>query len=260
MNIIVFDTETTNLEKPFAYNIGFKIVNVDTNETLYKGDFVAEQVWHNRELFTTAYYADKRESYVSRMRGKTCTMAKMGYITQLMSRLIADFEIVGAYAYNSPFDDRVFKWNCDWYKIKNPFDNIPIFDIRGYVHKYIAFTQEYKDFCEKYGYFTESGNYSTTAETVYRFITNNTDFIEEHTALADSEIEYEILQYCLNKGATLNTEYKVYKSIPRAREKQLIVRDTEGLDYVFPYDKIRILKEKDLKTFIYLKKLLDNQE
>jgi hypothetical protein len=34
------------------------------------------------------------------------------------------------------------------------------------------------------------------AENVYRFIINNTDFIESHTALEDAEIETVILAYC----------------------------------------------------------------
>ena len=76
MRIAVFDTETTSLEKPFCYNIGYVIYDTETGERLIKHDFVAEQIWHNRELFTTAYYAEKRDEYISRMRGKTCEMKK----------------------------------------------------------------------------------------------------------------------------------------------------------------------------------------
>ena len=59
MKIVVFDTETTNLEKPFCYNIGYAIFNTDTQECLIAKDFVVEQVWHNKALFETAYYAEK---------------------------------------------------------------------------------------------------------------------------------------------------------------------------------------------------------
>ena len=227
MRIAVFDTETTSLEKPFCYNIGYIIYDTETGERLIKHDFVAEQIWHNRELFTTAYYAEKRDEYINRMRGKTCEMKKLGHITQIMCREFADFEVVAAFAYNSPFDDKVFNFNCEWFKIKNPFDNIPIFDIRGYVHRKLAFTPEYKRFCENNEYYTESGNYSTTAETVYRFLTNNTEFIEEHTALADAEIELDILLKCIELGCEWNTEYKVYRTIQRVVDKQLEVKDTE---------------------------------
>ena len=38
MNICVFDTETTNLEKPFCYNIGFVIIDTDKWEILIQKD------------------------------------------------------------------------------------------------------------------------------------------------------------------------------------------------------------------------------
>lgn len=243
MNIVVFDTETVSLEKPFCYNIGYAIVEVESGKTLTKRDFVVEQVWHNPMLFITAYYADKRENYVKAMRSRKTILAKYGYICQTMIRDFAKFEVVGAYAYNSPFDDKVFTYNSDWFKCNNPFDNLPIFDIRGYAHQFMV-DNNFKAFCEKNGYLTETGNYSTTAETVYRYLTGNTDFIEDHTALSDSEIEAEILLECIKRGAAINTEYEVKRSIKREIEKTLTINTKEGEEFKFPYKSIRINKEK----------------
>lgn len=259
MRIVVFDTETTSIEKPFAYNIGYTIWDTDSGKALFKGDYVVEQVWHNRELFTTAYYSDKRDLYISRMRGKTVELDKIGHITSQMRRVFKLYNVECGFAYNSPFDDRVFTFNCDWFKIINPFDTIPIYDIRGYVHKYIAFTKDFQNFCEKHKYFTESGNYSTTAETVYRYIKNDTSFIEEHTALADSEIELEILLHCIKLGAEWGKDYKVYRSIPRTIDKTLEIKDIDGNLVQLPYNHILIRKEKNNKTRIYLKKKVDKQ-
>lgn len=235
MNIMVFDTETTNLEKPFCYNIGYVIYNTDDRQVIAKKDFVVEQVWHNPMLFTTAYYADKRELYVERMRARKVKMDKFGYITQQMCRDIKDFEIEHAFAYNSSFDERVFAFNCDWFKTINPFDNIAIHDIRGHVHKVIGWTDEFQAFCDANEYYTESGNYSTTAETLYRYLTENTEFVEEHTALADSEIECEILAYCVDMGCEWVTDYKVYRSITKNQIKQFEVIDAEGEKHIFEY-------------------------
>ena len=79
MNIVIFDTETAgSINNPFAYNIGYTIYNTDKHETLVSKDFVVEQVWHNTPLFSSAYYADKRPLYVSRMRGRKTKMSKFG--------------------------------------------------------------------------------------------------------------------------------------------------------------------------------------
>ena len=221
MNILVFDTETAgSFNKPFCYNIGYVIYDTETDRTLVSKDFVVEQVWHNDMLFTSAYYANKRPLYVNRMRARQTKMSKFGYICREMARDIENFNVTSAYAYNSPFDDNVFKFNCDWYKCINPFDNIPIFDIRGYVHEFLI-DNKYKEFCETYKFFTESGNYSTTAETVFRYVSYNLEFNEEHTALADSEIELEILLDMVRRGAKLETAYNVKMSIKREVEKEL---------------------------------------
>ena len=251
MNIMVFDTETTNLEKPFCYNIGYVVYNTDTAEIICKKEFVIEQVWHNPMLFVTAYYAEKKELYISRLKGRKCTLEKFGYATQTMYRDIKQYEIHHAFAYNSDFDVRVFEYNCDWFKCINPLDTVQVHDIRGQVHEKIAFDKIYQAYCETYELFTESGNYSTTAESVYKFIKQNDDFVEEHTALADSLIELEILLYCINKGCEYENDYKTYTTIPRTILKKFEVIDANGTSHKFDYtDKRKIRGEDGIRLII----------
>lgn len=208
MNVVVFDTETANMQKRFCYNVGYVILDISTGERLVERDFVVEQIWHNVELFATAYYADKRELYVKKMRSRKTVMDKWGYIMQTMIHDFKRFEVVCAYAYNSPFDDKVF--NCDWFKTQNPFDTIPIYDLMGLACDCITQYDNYHDYCEEHGFFTESETeYSITAETVYRFISDDPTFVEEHTALEDAKIEASILMRCLNMGAYPDREYPV---------------------------------------------------
>ena len=214
-NMVIFDTETTSLEKPFCYNIGYVIVTPKW-EVLKKREFVVEQIWHNLPLFNTAYYANKRPLYVTRLRVRdNITMEKFGYITQKMIRDFEKYDVRAAYAYNSPFDEKVFNFNCDWFKVINPFDDVPIFDIRGLVHAFIAETPAFKKFCDEHERFTESGNYSTTAETLFQYITGEVDFAEEHTALSDSEIEMQILKKCVELGGKIGIPYEAKRSIVR---------------------------------------------
>ena len=242
MNITIFDTETTSLDKPFCYNIGYVIVN-DKGETLIEREFIVEQVWHNLPLFESAYYANKRPLYVQAMRARAVKMDKFGYICAQMRRDFKNFEVSAAYAFNSAFDEKVFAYNCDWFKCLNPFDEIPIYDIRGYVHNSLI-SDKYKQFCENNSRFSDTGNYSTTAETVYQYITGLHDFEEAHTALNDAQIETTILFACIKAGASLGVDYKAKRSIPRAIERTLHVRTAEQTDYYFDYSKIRINKER----------------
>ena len=131
------------------------------------------------------------------MKARAIKMKKWGQITQEIRKIFKQYKVVAAYAYNSPFDEKVFNFNCNWFKTQNPFENLPIYDIRGYAHSKICTTEKYMDFCDMNNRLTESGNYSTTAESVYQYLSGNIEFEEEHTALADSVIDvetYEILK------------------------------------------------------------------
>ncbi len=242
MNICIFDTETTSLDKPFCYNIGYVIINTENWQTLCRRSFVVEQIWHNLPLFSSAYYANKRPIYINEMKSRITLMDKFGYICQKMIRDFLNYEVTVAFAFNASFDEKVFDFNCDWYKCHNPFDNIKLKDIRGFAHNFIV-DEQFKDFCDRYEYYTETGNYSTTAETFYRYLTSNIDFIEDHTALSDSIIEAEILRICVLRGADINRDYVAFRSIEKDIEKTLLVQTPDN-EYYFNYRKIRINKER----------------
>lgn len=244
MNIVIFDTETTSLEKPFCYNIGYVIANVETQEILLKRDFVCEQVWHNPMLFTTAYYSNKRPIYIEAMRSRKTIMDKFGYICQRMIRDFRNYEVEFAFAFNSPFDEKVFDFNCDWFKCNNPFDNITIKDIRGFAHHFLV-DDDYIEWCEENEKFTDSGNYSTTAEALYQYITANIDFVEDHTALSDSLIEMEILFASLGYGADIEEEYLPKRSIKRPNKKVFTLKENNEVIYQKEVSEIRFMKTKN---------------
>ena len=239
MKICVFDTETTSLEKPYCYNVGYLILDTESRACLVKREFVIEQIWHNLPLFNTAYYANKRSIYVGALRARTIRMEKFGYVTQQMLRDFRNYEVERAFAYNSAFDEKVFNFNCDWFKVINPFETVPISDIRGFVHHFMI-DDTFRAWCEENNAFTESGHYSTTAEALTRYIRSDASFTEDHTALSDSEIEAEILFTCLDRGADLNGDYQAKRSIEHkvTREftidlpgKKIIVEGTRATYY-----------------------------
>ena len=255
MNIIVFDTETISINKPYCYDLGYVVYNTETEQILAKRSFVIEQVWNNKPLFNTAYYSNKRPLYVSSMRGRRSELIKYGFAQQKMIRDIQQYQVVGAYAFNSKFDDGVFEFNADKYGCKNALDTIPIYDIRGYAMNYLA-DGSYKEFCDNNEdiksadgtskkFITDADGYKTTAESFYSYLIDDANYNEEHTALADSVIELEILRACVKKGAAWQTEYNCARSIPRNRPKILAVKVDGKLDYCMQYTKKVERKQTD---------------
>ena len=55
MYIMVFDTETTGLDKPFCYDVGYCILNTESQLIELEKHFVVEQTWHNLQLLESAY-------------------------------------------------------------------------------------------------------------------------------------------------------------------------------------------------------------
>ena len=208
MIILVFDTETTSLDKPFCYNFGYVIYNTETRQTLIEREFVIEQVWNNLPLFSSAYYAEKRPIYTSALRGKKAVMTKWGYACWQLINDIKATQTELLYAFNSPFDVRVFDFNCDWYKTRNPLDYGETIDIRKLI-AIIVKSPEYLDFCLKNNLLTEANNIQATAESITQFLRGDIEFKEDHTALSDARIEKDILIYLLDKGVDITKEESV---------------------------------------------------
>lgn len=251
MNILIFDTETIDLKKPFCYNLGYTILDTDGKNVLEKRDFVISQIWKNQALFATAYYNEKKQLYIGKMRSRQTTLEYWGYVMSQIRRDVKRYEIVYAYAYNSKFDDRVLDFNCDWHKTQNGLDNVKIVDIYGVAMKYIVNQTEYQEWAIENNKLTATGKATATAEAVYQYLIKNVDFVEEHTALADAIIETDILIKCLELGAELGKDYPT--SIALDESKAILQTLTIKLngEKVAEYD---YLARTNRTNTIYLKK------
>lgn len=194
-NILVFDTETISLEKSFIYNLGYVIVDPD-GKTLLERSFVIRQIYDNKPLFATSYYAKKRPLYISMLKGRRTKKVSWGDACRLMCKDIKEYGILDGFAYNSPFDVKAFYFNHLFFRNKRrPLDGIKVHNIMNYIDVFTQ-TEKYKTFCKANGFVCKNGRVKRTAESCYAFITNNPTYKEEHTALEDSRIETEILLYC----------------------------------------------------------------
>lgn len=261
MNILIFDTEAIGISNKTAYNIGWAIYDTVNNAIIVKRDYVVMQVWRNKALFETAYYYKKRPLYISSLRGRNARLKHYGHIQGRLLIDIINFNVVGAYAFNSSYDIEVFRYNSEKYNCKNALEMLPIYDIRGYAVEYLM-DNAYKQFCNDNAnilnegggkkFITEADGYKTTAESFYSYLTDNAQFEEEHTALADSLIELEILKECLKRGAPLQENYQVAKCFPRNTVKTLTIKKDSQTLSSYQYTK-KIQKQNENGAIIYIR-------
>ena len=104
---------------------------------------------------------------------------------------IKSFKIKRLFAYNVNFDRGSIK-HLIGDSLFNEL-NLEYCDIiTGITHTKLM-SKEYINFCLENNFLTEKGYISTKAEVVIKFLTNNMDYTEEHTGLADVLDEYFIL-------------------------------------------------------------------
>jgi hypothetical protein len=195
--ILVLDTETISLNKPFIYDLGYTIADTNGN-IIKKKSYIISQVWNNKELFATGYYANKKPLYYERLKSGYSKKVCWGNAMRYLANDIKKYGITCVYAYNSKFDSRALNFMCAWYKVVNGLGGMEILDIMNYI-KPITSTKDYQEFCQVNGFMTaqKKSQPQKKAETLYRYLTNNVDYEEEHTGLEDSLIELEILMTAL---------------------------------------------------------------
>lgn len=197
MKIIVLDTETLGLQNPTIYELGFIIYDTETNSIIKERDYLIKQVYDNLDLFNTAYYSSKRPIYEEMLVSKLIKRVYWGYALNMLLKDIEKYNVSEIYAYNSRFDKNAINHTIQALNGAKGFES-EILDIMNYIQPIVS-TQDYQGFCESNGYMTKhkTPRPQKKAETLYRYLTNNTDFIEDHMALSDSQIELTILMTAL---------------------------------------------------------------
>ena len=112
-------------------------------------------------------------------------------------------------------NNKVFE--SDVFRFRNK--TFPLFDLWGLSCEHLLNNDDYKRMCIDENWTTASGKYfKTSAETAYRFITNNIDFEEAHTALDDAIIESILFAEIVKKtisNLTIGIEYFPFRILGR---------------------------------------------
>lgn len=199
---LVLDTEFVDLNKAFVYNLGYRIIS-PLGVVLCERDLVIKQVYENKALFATSYYANKKPLYTSKMKGRKARAISLGFAMRLLQADIKNYGVDMVWAYNAKADIHSIDFTTKFYNCVNPLGN-NIFDIMVLAKQVFLKDDNYINFCQEHNMITAKGNCKISAESCYAYLTNNANYIEEHTALADSRIEAEILRYCMVMLGLLN--------------------------------------------------------
>ena len=214
MKIIVFDTETIGKVNQDLLNIGYKIIDLNIQaadgKVLCERDYLVRSLIDNEVYCINDDFVGAAKYYVYKgllADGKIIKRnLKQIYITLMND--IKKHNVLFGYAYNCNFDLDKFKRHCPD-GVVNPFETIQVFDIWDYAVELICQTEDYKEWALTNDQITESQRYiSTSVEAVARYLYNDLDFIEDHTALSDVQHETEILIECVKRGADITRPLK----------------------------------------------------
>lgn len=209
---LVVDTETCNgFDNPLVYNLGC-IAFTSDGEVVFTKDYLIKEVYYDLPcLMKTAYYAYKKPLYEEFLKRGLITVASLAQAKRELLLLCKDYNITTALAYNARFDIRAL--NLTWAFVcgieeATFLQVVEWYDIWPMVKDCYCLTGKYKSFCDENDYYTANGIKRTTAEIVTRYLNNDNDFVENHTALLDCMCEKDIFTRCMKRKKGY-TKYRV---------------------------------------------------
>ncbi len=224
------------IAKPLVYDIGWTITdragNVIRNE-----NYLIQETFFVPNVFNTAYYKDKRPIYMKLLEEGKIKTACWNDIIKVLIKDLDSCDLTTAY--NAcfdfkkaiPFTERYIyhlyradynEWETMQKRMckkilagqdesENPDYLTPVFKIRGREYpiadlwgiscERLINANKYRDYCLQNRLLTASALYfKTSAETSFQYLMKNHEFVEDHTALSDAQIEAQILTKALKKG------------------------------------------------------------
>lgn len=202
--MIVLDIETLNTtQDALAYDIGFAVV--DKKGHIYKEQsfIIYDMFFKEKELMKSAYYACKIPEYLEGIKNGQHKVVNFLTAWSIIRKVMTDYGIKEVYAYNANFDygglNRTLRYiTKSKYRWFFPYGT-KIYCIWNMACQ-VLFTQKtfWKE-AVKNNWISPAGNFQTSAEIAYRYMTNEKDFKEEHKGLDDVHIEVQILIKCLRQ-------------------------------------------------------------
>jgi len=200
---LTIDTETANsFDDPMMYDIGGAIHDRKGNVEETFSFIIYDVFCADRELFNTAYYAEKRPMYEMQIATGQRKIVNIYTARDYIRKLCEKYNVKAIIAHNAPFDYRsttrtmryATKSRCRYFL---PY-GIPLWDTLKMAQDTICKQKAYIKWCEENDFMVR-GRPRATAEILYKYISGNEDFVEDHTGLEDVLIEKEIFAQCVRQ-------------------------------------------------------------
>ena len=234
---LMIDVETANgLDEPLVYDIGAMII--DNNFNVYREfSYLVEEIFitnsKEESLMDTAYYSWKTPLYAKKIQEGKIKIEKFNTIRSILINAMKDYNVTTCIAHNGRFDHKAL--------------NTTIRYLTGSKQRYYfnyntewlcTMTMARDTLCKEVGYInwckqdhsrlTPTGRISMKAENIYKYITGDYNFIEDHTGLEDARIEAYIFWYARRKRKKMNKsifgkkydKMKEYKRINNIRPRK----------------------------------------
>ena len=217
--IIVLDTETCNrqvinnkldLSDSLVYDLGFVVT--DKKGRIYeKHSYIIKEVYYGmKEVMRSAYYANKIPMYDADIKGGSRKVVSLYEAREILLNAMERYNTNTIVAHNALFDYNALNTTRRYltkskYRYFFPY-NTEFWDTLKMARQTIGKQKTYKRFCEENDFMTKhrTPQVRLTAEILYRYILNNTDFEENHTGLEDVLIETEIMVHCFRQHKKMN--------------------------------------------------------
>ena len=205
INIMMIDTETTNsLDDPIVYDVGFSIFNL-AGKTFAERSYVNADIFLDKDLMQYAYFIDKVPQYWKEIKAGDRTLAKWCTITKEIYKLVQQYDVKIICAHNARFDYRSMhltqryittsKWRYVF-----PFGCVEWWDTLKMARAILKNNDNYTNFCFNNKFLTKNNKVQYTAEVIYKWLTDNVDFAEQHTGLEDVKIERQIFEFLIHEN------------------------------------------------------------
>lgn len=225
--LCVLDTETCNIRSldkvlpgnNLAYNVGYALLIPSTGETFHERQYaVSEIMFGERDRMASCYYADKLPRYYDQIGVNACRVRSFFDIMNEIEQVCRDFGVTAIVAHNARFDVDALNTTAAWLTGGDIRKALPqwleIWDSLKMSRAIFGKMPTYRKFCEDNGFLTKHRipQVRLTAEILYRFLTKDLTFDEDHMALEDVLIEAAIIMACYKAHKPLKDFRVLYQA------------------------------------------------